>query len=363
MIVDRWDDALRRSEELFRAVSEMTSDYAFSVRVETDGSFTYEWITGGFERVTGYRPEEQKPWLELIHPEDRARMMEAVDRLMATGDSATYNLRLVTKSGDTKYVRVWASAIREEEHVVRIIGAASDLTRQTTLERELRQAMSAMQQLDEQRARLLTHLVKAKEEERARVASDIHDDSVQVMTSTAIQLERLAKRTTDPDVARTAEQLEERVRDAIGRLRRMVFELRPPTLELEGLSSALRLYLEEFALTSGIDYELSSDLEPEPDTATRVVFYRIAQEALTNVRKHSGAGKVGVRLARTDGAIEMVVSDDGSGFEVTGGPSEPGHLGLTEMRERAESAGGSLAIDAAPGNGVSIRVRLPESQP
>ena len=245
------------------------------------------------------------------------------------------------------------------DEVVGRVWSFQDVTQRVAAERQIATAIEALERANVERGRLLTHLVKAKEEERNRVASDIHDDSVQVMTSVAISLERLARRVKDDGLRASLEGLEQAARSAISRLRSMVFELRPPTLDEEGLASALRLYLEELQLESGIAYELDNQLASEPDPASRVVLYRIAQEALTNVRKHSGASRVRIELAQLDGGVTMEVSDDGVGFRQDSLVALPGHIGLAEMRERAETAGGSLEINPQPGTGTRIRAWVP----
>lgn len=484
------EDALRRSESVFRAVSEMTSDYVFSMKVHMDGSLTPEWLTGAYERVTGYTIEEARAgggWETLVHPEDLPRLSRVLAEALEAGGLAESEFRIVTKQGEIRHLRSWSRFERDDPEgpVVRIVGAVSDITAEKMLEQnlgeterrfkelyerlpigiyrrawdghgldvnptcvemfgypddktyleqdpinlyanprdherwvsiieefgvvvnfeveykrydgstfwgrntarlvrddhgnawvegavvditeeknldeELRTTLRDLRRAYAQRRSLLTHLVKAKEEERRRVASDIHDDSVQVMTSIAIDLERLARKADDPAVGDFLAELEGRVRDAVGRLRTMVFELRPPTLDQEGVASALRLYLEEFTIDTGIEHEFGSALDREPARPTRVVLYRIAQEALTNVRKHSGASRVVVKLRPADSGIAMTVSDDGVGFD----PSSedvisPGHIGLSEMRERAEISGGRFSIQSEPGRGATVDVWVPE---
>lgn len=484
---------LSRREEVFRAVSELTSDYVYSMSVERDGSLEPEWFTGAYEKVTGYTVEESHSrggWVALVHPDDLPRLAENFQKILASPQerSSEDEFRIVAASGAVRHVRSWVQPVWDDEEgrVVRIFGAVSDITEAKRLEHDLREsrasfeafyhrlpigiyqrswdgkgldanpacaeilgypdvgtfieatpdqfyvdtgdrtrwlellerhevvknyevqlkrydgdviwvrntgravrdenghiayvegaiqditeqkrieeqwgfALTTLQRTDEERRRLLTHLVRAKEDERNRVASDIHDDSVQVMTSVAINLERLARSVSDRDHHETFARLEESVRAAIGRLRKMVFELRPPALDEEGLISALRLYLEELKLDTGIDYHLESELGQEPSSELRVVLYRVAQEALTNVRKHSGATRVHVKLSRIDGGIEVAVADDGIGFEVKAVDARvPGHIGFSEMKQRAEMAGGRLELHAMPGNGAKVRVWVPE---
>ena len=142
----------------------------------------------------------------------------------------------------------------------------------------------------------------------------------------------------------------------------MVFQLRPPALDEEGLGSVLRLYLEEFSLDSGIAYTLRDELESEPPPSQTSVLYRIAQEALTNVRKHSQASRVTVSLTEVDGGVRLRVEDDGVGLPMhTDAIGALRHIGVPEMRERAQIAGGRLTILSAPGGGTIVEAWIPRS--
>ena len=146
--------------------------------------------------------------------------------------------------------------------------------------------------------------------------------------------------------------VEGEVRDAIERLRSLTFELRPSTLDREGLGAALRLYLEHTSKTTGWQVELRDDLEEEPDPDLRAVLYRIGQEAVQNARKHAGASSVRVELASRDRGVSLAVSDDGRGFTLDPSAApEPGHLGLSTLVERAELAGGRARIESRAGIG------------
>ncbi|MEA2471234.1 MAG: hypothetical protein QOE38_2233, partial [Thermoleophilaceae bacterium] len=140
------------------------------------------------------------------------------------------------------------------------------------------------------------------------------------------------------------------------RMRTLVFDLRPPALDWAGVASALRLYLEETKERFGLGYRLDSRLDEEPPLEVRLIAYRIAQEAITNVVKHAGASEVHVSLDGRDGGIHVQVSDDGSGVEVA--PSARS-FGLDAMRERAEAAGGWWRLDGAPGAGTTVEFWLP----
>ena len=230
-------------------------------------------------------------------------------------------------------------------------GAADAIARQNAqAEREREHA---------ERRALLAHLVAAAEEERSRIAGDIHDDSIQAITAAGMRLQILRKSLDDPEQLRLLGDLEQTIQLAIARLRHLLFELRPPVLDNEGLSAALEMYLHEAEGQAEVRYRLEDRLETQPPLETRTIMYRIVQEALTNVRKHARASNATVSLHQADAGYTAVVTDDGVGFapEVA---EAPGHLGLASMRERAQVAGGWLRIDTAPGRGTTVEVWLPD---
>ena len=241
--------------------------------------------------------------------------------------------------------------------------AQQDLTQRVQAEEELRQSMALVQQADAERRQLLSRVVEAQEEERRRIAEDIHDDSVQVMAAVGMRLQVLRRRLDDAEQQKVLDQLEQTVSKSIARLRRLMFELRPAVLDREGLAAALHMYLDQTFTDPAPDYHIENDLEREPPTETRVILYRMAQEALTNVRKHARAHRVDVVLREQDGGFLVQVRDDGLGFDPPEtGESAPDHLGVVSMRERAEMAGGWFEIHSAPGAGATVEFWLPAAQ-
>jgi signal transduction histidine kinase len=204
----------------------------------------------------------------------------------------------------------------------------------------------------------MSRLIQAQEEERKRIAGDIHDDSVQVMAAVQLRLASLARAKSESDRDQALQYLDETVRLSIMRLRRLMFELRPASLDREGLTSALKANLELMSREIGIEHSVHSSLAEEPPLETRVVLYRIAQEALANIRKHSLANRVSVQLGEHLEGILVRISDDGAGF-VTGTDSPAGHLGLAAMRERADDVSGWVQIDSAPGEGTTVNIWVP----
>jgi signal transduction histidine kinase len=223
---------------------------------------------------------------------------------------------------------------------------------------ELRTAIAELEEMDRQRRRLLDHVVRATEEERRRIANDVHDDPVQKMIAVKMRLELLRK--THPELEDVHHALEV-VRNSIASLRHLLFDLRPPILDEQGLAPALRTFLENAEAT--FRWQVEDGLTKEPSSQSRVILYRIAQEALTNARKHSQADRVRVVLGERDGGIEMEISDDGVGFMPQDAiVAAPGHMGLAAMRERAEMSGGWCELRSLPDAGTTLTVWLPAGE-
>jgi len=227
---------------------------------------------------------------------------------------------------------------------------------------KLTDSLKSLRLVEEARQKLVAQLVRAQEDERLRIAGDIHDDPVQKVVAASMRLQLIRKQVDDPDVRASLDKLLESIRGSIFSLRHMIFELHPSVLEHEGLAAALREHMAK--LEGELESELEDDLRDEPLGQTRILMFRIAQEALGNVRKHARAKKVEIHLGQEDGGYKVQVRDDGVGFSP---PqlldSAPGHLGLSSMRERAELAGGWCKVHSLPGCGTTVEFWLPATAP
>jgi signal transduction histidine kinase len=224
---------------------------------------------------------------------------------------------------------------------------------------ELRDVIRNLEEIDEQRQRLLEHVVRAAEEERTRIAHDIHDDPVQKMVALKMRLEMLRRQ--HPDLADIEEALEV-MQLTIKSMRTLLFDLSPPTLEEEGLGAALSYLLENS--NSSFDWSVDEDADyEEPSVRTSLILYRIAQEAFANARKHADAAHVRVMLHHRDHGTLLQIVDDGVGFKPQDAVvAAPGHLGLAAIRERAEMAGGWSKLWSLPGQGATLDVWLPDEE-
>ena len=237
-----------------------------------------------------------------------------------------------------------ANAARQFSHMVEALET-----------REQEQAVEAGQ-----RRQLLARLLRAEEEERARIANDLHDDTIQKLTVVGLNLHRVKRSAETEEQRRALEEVEESVRLALYRARHLMFELAPPSLENEGLDMALKRYLAQAAEDGGFTFELTDELLAEPGPETRNLVYRVAQEAMVNIRKHATATQVELSLAAIDGGVRVRISDDGVGFDAEAFEPEPGHLGMEAMKERTAMAGGWCRIEASPGVGTTVEFWIPD---
>ncbi len=198
-------------------------------------------------------------------------------------------------------------------------------------------------------------------EERNRLARDLHDSIVQKLFGIVLAA-RSADVLLERDSTAAREQVErlgELAQEAVGELRSLVFQLRPAELETDGLGPALRKHVEVLRRVHRreIELELDGGAGLAPDQAAEV--FRIAQEALTNALRHSGAAHIRVRLSEPNGTVLLIVEDDGVGFEPDSAALRSQRLGLTSMEERAGALGGSLSVESRPGAGATIGLEVP----
>jgi two-component system NarL family sensor kinase len=207
----------------------------------------------------------------------------------------------------------------------------------------------------EERSRLLADALDAEQRERRALAEALHDNALQNLLSARHELEEAAEATPHPALDRADAALLETVRQ----LREAVFELHPYVLAEVGLEAALRSIASQAATRAGVALEL--DLRYDNRHPREALLFSAARELLNNVVRHAGASGLVVRLAETNGEVELVVEDDGRGFppELPAERLAGGHVGLASQRVRVEAAGGTMDVDASPGQGTRVTLRLP----
>lgn len=215
---------------------------------------------------------------------------------------------------------------------------------------------------EQARQALLESLVEAQEEERGRLARELHDGAGQMLTSLLVRLKTLEKKNSLPEVHAGLEGVLDVVAETIEQVRELSYRLRPAALEEFGLPVALETLANDMAKESGLAAECHIDPAGfHLPAGIEVTLYRIAQEALTNVLRHAKARRIQVELTYSAEEVWMRIADDGQGFLPHLSPAElrEHHLGLISMEERAAIAGGRLEIDSAPGKGTIVNVYIP----
>ena len=335
----RAEELLRETEARYRTLVEqipaVTYLYEYDPTDRSVGRTSY--VSPQIESILGYSVERWQAddglWDGTIDERDRERVVAEERRSALTGEPFGGEYRRRAADGRVVWVREQSVRVATEPGLEGWHGVMFDITELKRVEEELRASMEALSRLTEERRMLLFRLTEVEEEERARLASGIHDDPIQKMTAVGLRLETIRRQLDGMPQQAPLKQLEETVRLAIGRLRHLMFELRPPALDRDGLAAALDQYLAQLAEEAELETTLSNRLVTEPEGETPIVAYRIAQEALSNVRKHAKAKRVEVTLGQQEGSLLLRVHDDGVGFS----PEEalrprPGHLGLSSIR-------------------------------
>jgi two-component system sensor histidine kinase UhpB len=230
----------------------------------------------------------------------------------------------------------------------------------------------AIERYSEQLQALSARVLSAQEEERKRIARELHDETGQALTSLAVGLRVLQRAPTLEQARAYAGELSELTHQALEGVHELSLELRPKTLDDLGLVPALRWFATRWSRTAGVEVDLHADgVHDRLPSEIETVLYRVVQEALTNVAKHAQATRVEIAIEQQQGAISARVSDNGRGLTVSGEDAAPdgtdglpaslpsGKLGLFGMQERVSQVGGTLHLDSPPRGGTTVIVRLP----
>ncbi len=365
----------------------------FALSVSGTGVWDWNIVTGELEWNDGHHhlfgrnaqtPQLISELLALIHEDDAECITGQIRAALQTDDVAEMEYRLVRCDGETVWVRAMGRVFTRDENGVatRMMGVISDVTSQKEAElvlhrshRELQsEAKSAREETAELRRRLLARLVEAQEEERKRLSRELHDQMGQDLTVLAMNLRALSdfvrdateqSRQGDEDLELELNRRFQALQGAVGavgkRVDTLARELRPPALDTLGLSAALRQFVSEWGRATGIGAQFDvlglegphSRFAPEIEVA----LYRVVQEALTNVARHSGAKTVNVLLRKPDGELMAIIEDDGRGFSPV--HVAQNRLGLVGMRERLDAVGGTLQIESELLAGTTVFARVP----
>jgi two-component system, chemotaxis family, CheB/CheR fusion protein len=380
---------LRESDARLRLMMTSVEDYAI-LMLDTQGHI--EMWNSGAEYIFGYTADEAigQHVAIIFTPEDRQREipLKEMETARETGRAADERWHM-SKSGKRFYVSGVLSPLHDAEGAVTgYVKIARDLTRQRRAEEELRRVNDELEvrvrertfelakvneslrdeiseriQTENERVRLLRQIVRAQEDERRRIARDIHDQVGQQMTALRLNLATLDQGFGgDGELREKLEHTKAIAERLDADVDFLAWELRPAALDDIGVAEAMGSFVRQWSKHSGVEAQLHTTgvdkkrLSPE----TEINLYRIMQEALNNTMKYAQANRVDVLLERRDNQVLLIVEDDGAGFnpsEGVGGNDKG--MGLIGMRERAALVGGTLEIESKPKKGTTIFVRVP----
>src|ERR1700686_1074858 len=314
------------------AIIHTAPDMIFSRK--SDGSRDY--ISDRFYDFTGAAPDSANGfgWLDYVHPEDNQKAMADWMRCVESGANYEAEYRLRSREGSYRWFRARALPIRDNGKIVKWYGTCSDIQDSKLLEQSIRDNAAELEKMVDRRTdelrRLSIRLMTMQDQERRRIARDLHDGLGQELAVAKMVLDKMLLQQSNRSPEDAWVQASEIVDRAIQHVRTMSHLLHPPLLDEVGLLSALSWYVEGLTKRSGIAASL--DVQP-PDfprlsSEVETAVFRIVQEALTNVFRHSGAQKVGVSLTQKNGVIVVAVRDDGKGISKKVVDLEPGSVGV-----------------------------------
>jgi len=341
------------------AIAAHTPGLVYQFRRLPDGRVEFPYLSEGCQALLGLPAAELREapdrFLALILPGDRDSYSESMDASAASLWSWNWEGRIWVEAWkDVKWINLRSTPHRLDDGTVQWEGIMSNITESKLEQLEVRASRARL-------AELTAHIEKVKEQERERIAREIHDDLGGNLTAIKMALAMLSARLPeDQTLLQKAAYVDALVDRTIDAVHRITLDLRPSVLDF-GLPAALEWQVKEFATQAGIPCSFQSnvkDLDLAPDQAAAL--FRIAQEALTNIAKHARANTVAVKLQRARGLLSLKISDDGHGIHAAD-RAKPDSFGLRGMAERASALGGALTLSHAPGGGtvVAIKLRLP----
>ena len=344
---NRAEAALRESEERYRELFENAKDAIYVHDLEGN----YIRVNRAAETLSGYSREEivGHNFIEFVAPEHIQQVRKNFCAKLGKQGETSYEIDVIAKDGHRVPVEVSSRAIYENGLLVGVQGMARDIT-----ERKL--AQDALQMFSRQ-------LIEAQEDERRRIARELHDQIGQVLTAVKMNLHTVQQVSNTSEISPHVSDNIEAIDEALRLVRDLSVELRPPVLDDLGLVTALRWYVGRYTRRTGLNVEVLIELPDDNERFSRdleTACFRIAQEALTNVVRHAKASQAVVQLGKDGNVLFLSVRDDGVGFDLERQKRAPraATLGLISMKERAHAAGGTIEIDSAISRGTEVRLRF-----
>ncbi len=322
----------------------------------------------GAERLYGYTAAEAigRP-ITLVEPAAaRVRSTDLISRICSGEGVAGQRRETLRLRKDGVRIEVWLTATPVFDGGGRTIGLA-EIGRDVTGRRKSeRRTERALRESERRRRQVLASMLQAEEVERSRIATELHDDTVQVMIASMMAMDRVAlvaRRAGSAHLESAVSVARATLEEATDRTRRLMFELRPAVLLRDGLVAAVRVLAQQVGRETGATARVEGAVA-RYDHSVEELVYRSVQEALANVRKHARPAAISVELTERRGSIRAEICDDGLGFDIVDARSRPQsalHLGLDALHERVGAVGGTVEIISSPGKGTCVRFTVPVS--
>lgn len=348
-------EAVQENEARFRALVSNIPGMVFQLQLRPDGKVSFVYVSEGAKTLLGLTPEELNAapqlFFDAIHDEDRGSFDSAMSLSSVDLSQMNWDGRIRGASGAETWVNLRSAPRRLASGETQWEGIASNITQSKLTENELRESRAQL-------AELSSHLEAAKEEERERIARDIHDELGGTLVAIKIETSLLASKLPgDPlQLRKRVRAIEGLIDEAISTAGRVARELRPGILKDFGLAAAIECQADDFSQRVGLNCDTTGiKHEVEPDEKTSLALFRIFQEALTNVAKHAHATWVGIRLSAEEGVLILEIADNGRGIS-PGDMNKPKSFGLRGIRERMLGLGGSLEV--VPNHPAGTRIIL-----
>ena len=347
-------DGVVSSETRLKLMADSVKDYAMII-ANTDRVIT-DWSAGA-ESIFGWKETEVKGKTAdiIFTPEDRAigQPEKEINTALRKGRAIDERWHL-RKDGTRVFMSGVMTALFDGKVHIGFAKIARDLT-----DRIRAEAVANEREM-------LKRLVEAQEAERTRIARDLHDQLGQQLTALRLKMQSVKKK-CGPDQEKPLTQMQEMAQQVDNDISFLAWELRPHALEKLGLKSALSQYISEWSKNYKInaDFHIASGRARRLDPEVEINLYRIVQEALNNVSKHSKKEKVSVTLEYNKKGLVLAIEDNGRGFNVDGKrrTGKRKCVGLSGMQERAALMGGVLSIESSPGKGTTVIARVPIKLP
>ena len=376
-VTERTDELERRAETLQQLNSELArknQELDAIVRTAPDIIFSRQadgardYISDRFHEYTGAAKGSANGfgWLDFVHPEDTQRSMSQWMHCVQSGDNYESEYRMRGRDGQYRWFRARAVPIRDfEGQILKWYGTCSDIHDSKVLEQSIRESALELERLVDDRTaalrRLSGRLLTMQDDERRRIARELHDGLGQELAAAKMMMDGILEKNSAQSNRRAAADASETINRAIQQVRSLSHLLHPPLLDEVGLLSAVRWYLDGLTKRSGIATSLDvhpADF-PRLGAELETAIFRIIQEALTNVYRHSGAQKAWVTLRQQESQLAVLIRDDGKGIESPVAELRPGSIGIGigGMSQRAKEFGGELRLrNSDPGTLVEVAV-------